>query len=138
MTQKVLSEVLHVSQPAIAKIEQKTDAYLSTIRSPIEAMGGNLEFIARFLDGAVKISNFSSIDSLILDSHARGTAGETRAGIIDLPDIVSVIARQSVGSDGGAETAGPYSVAFQGSLPSAEIWQAARASGISIKQLSEW
>lgn len=64
MTQKVLSEVLQVSQPAIAKIEQKTDAYISTIRSHIEAMGGDLEVIARFPDGAVKISNFSSIGSL--------------------------------------------------------------------------
>lgn len=64
MTQKVLSEVLHISQPAIAKIEQKTDAYISTIRSHIEAMGGELEVIARFPDGTVKISNFSSIGSL--------------------------------------------------------------------------
>lgn len=61
MTQKVLSEVLQVSQPAIAKIEQRTDVYISTIRSHIEAMGGELEVIARFPDGVVKISNFSSL-----------------------------------------------------------------------------
>ena len=33
--------------------------YISTLRSHIEAMGGELEVIAKFPDGAVKISNFS-------------------------------------------------------------------------------
>ena len=35
--------------------------YISTLRSHIEAMGGELEVVARFPDGAVKISNFSEI-----------------------------------------------------------------------------
>jgi hypothetical protein len=35
--------------------------YLSTLRSHIEAMGGELEIIARFPDGSVKISNFSDL-----------------------------------------------------------------------------
>ena len=40
--------------------------YISTLRSHIEAMGGQLEVIARFPDGSVKISNFSDIDSGLL------------------------------------------------------------------------
>jgi len=32
-------------------------------RSHIEAMGGQLDVVARFPDGAVKISNFSDLDS---------------------------------------------------------------------------
>jgi hypothetical protein len=35
--------------------------YLSTLRSHIEAMGGELDVVARFPDGAVKISNFSDL-----------------------------------------------------------------------------
>jgi hypothetical protein len=35
--------------------------YISTLRSHIKAMGGELEVIARFPDGDVKISNFSQI-----------------------------------------------------------------------------
>ena len=35
--------------------------YISTPRSHIEAMGGELEVVARFPDGAVKISNFSEL-----------------------------------------------------------------------------
>ena len=35
--------------------------YLSAVRSHIEAMGGPLEEVARFPDGAVKISNFTDL-----------------------------------------------------------------------------
>jgi ribosome-binding protein aMBF1 (putative translation factor) len=63
LSQKVLAEVLHVQQPSIAKLERRTDMYISTLRSHIEAMGGELEVVARFPDGSVKISNFSNLDS---------------------------------------------------------------------------
>jgi predicted XRE-type DNA-binding protein len=63
LSQKMLAEVLHVQQPSIAKMEKRTDMYLSTLRSHIEAMGGHLEVVARFPDGAVKISNFSDLEN---------------------------------------------------------------------------
>jgi transcriptional regulator with XRE-family HTH domain len=62
LSQKTLAELLNVQQPSIAKMEKRTDMYLSTLRSHIEAMGGELEVIARFPDGAVRISNFSELD----------------------------------------------------------------------------
>ena len=61
LSQKMLAEALRVQQPAIAKLEKRTDMYISTLRSHIEAMGGELEVIARFPDGDVRISNFSQI-----------------------------------------------------------------------------
>lgn len=61
LSQKMLAEILHVQQPSIAKMEKRTDMYLSTLRSHIEAMGGQLEIVARFPDGAVRISNFSDL-----------------------------------------------------------------------------
>ena len=61
LSQKMLADVLHVQQPSIAKMEKRTDMYLSTLRSHIQAMGGELEVIARFPDGAVKISNFAEL-----------------------------------------------------------------------------
>jgi DNA-binding XRE family transcriptional regulator len=61
LSQKMLAEVLQVQQPSIAKIEKRTDMYLSTLRSHIEAMGGELDVVARFPDGTVKISNFSDL-----------------------------------------------------------------------------
>ena len=59
LSQKMLAEVLHVQQPAIAKLEKRTDMYISTLRSHIQAMGGELEITARFPEGSVRIGNFS-------------------------------------------------------------------------------
>ena len=61
LSQKMLAEALNIQQPAIAKLEKRTDMYISTLRSHIEAMGGKLEVIAHFPDGDIKISNFSQI-----------------------------------------------------------------------------
>ncbi|MFN2267200.1 MAG: XRE family transcriptional regulator [Desulfonatronovibrio sp.] len=61
LSQKMLAEMLHVQQPAIAKLEKRTDMYISTLRSHIEAMGGKLEVQASFPEGTVKISNFSEL-----------------------------------------------------------------------------
>ena len=61
LSQKMLAETMHIQQPAIAKLEKRTDMYISTLRSHIQAMGGELEVIARFPDGDVRIANFSQI-----------------------------------------------------------------------------
>jgi len=61
LSQKMLAEALHIQQPAIAKLEKRTDMYISTLRSHIKAMGGELEVIARFPDGDVSITNFSQV-----------------------------------------------------------------------------
>lgn len=61
LSQKVLAETLHVQQPSVAKMERRTDMYISTLRSHIEAMGGELEVIAKFPDGTVKINNFAEL-----------------------------------------------------------------------------
>lgn len=66
LSQKMLAEVMHIQQPAVAKLEKRTDMYLSTLRSHIEAMGGELEVVARFPDGAVKISNFSILAAQLI------------------------------------------------------------------------
>jgi DNA-binding XRE family transcriptional regulator len=39
LSQKMLTEVIHVQQPSIAKMEKRTDMYLSTLSSHIQAMG---------------------------------------------------------------------------------------------------
>ena len=66
LSQKMLAEVLRVQQPSIAKMEKRTDMYLSTLRSHIEAMGGKLDVIARFPDGSVTINNFTDLG---VDAH---------------------------------------------------------------------
>jgi len=44
LTQSNMAQILGVNQSAISKIEKRTDMYLSTLRSYVEAMGGSLEF----------------------------------------------------------------------------------------------
>lgn len=59
LSQMKLAETLHVNQAAVSKIEHRTDMYISTLRAYIRAMGGDLEIVARFPDGEVKIANFA-------------------------------------------------------------------------------
>jgi DNA-binding XRE family transcriptional regulator len=61
LTQQTLGETLHVGQTAIAKMEKRADMYVGNLRRFIEAMGGELDIVARFPDGDVKISNFAEI-----------------------------------------------------------------------------
>lgn len=63
MSQKMLAEILNVQQPSIAKLEKRADMYVSTLRSHIEAMGGQLEVVARFPEGSVRITNFSDLEA---------------------------------------------------------------------------
>jgi len=62
LSQRELAEALHVQQPSIAKIEKRTDMYISTLRAHIEAMGGELEVIARFPEGSIRIRNFADLE----------------------------------------------------------------------------
>ena len=62
MTQEAVGKTLHVNQPAIAKLERRADMYVSNLRAYIEAMGGRLNIVAEFPQGAVTITNFSDLD----------------------------------------------------------------------------
>jgi predicted XRE-type DNA-binding protein len=61
LSQAALGELLHVEQPAVAKLEKRTDMYVSTLRRFIEAMGGELEITARFPDHNVRIKSFGDL-----------------------------------------------------------------------------
>jgi predicted transcriptional regulator len=63
MTQTRLAEVLSVDQGRISKLEKRTDMYLSTLRSYVEAMGGSLEIRAVFPEGAVKIDLLNKLSA---------------------------------------------------------------------------
>jgi len=61
LSQETLASVLRVRQASVSKIERRTDMYISTLRSHIKAMGGDLEIVAHFPEGDVKISNFHDV-----------------------------------------------------------------------------
>ena len=68
-SQEEVAKKLHIKQAAVSKLERRTDMYLSTLRSYIEAMGGQLEIIARFPQRAVRIVQFEALDP---ESRPRG------------------------------------------------------------------
>ena len=75
ITQAQLARTLSVGQPSIAKMEKRADVYVSNLRTYIEAMGGELQIIARFPDGAVEITNFNEIGDP--EPEAEPGAGKT-------------------------------------------------------------
>jgi transcriptional regulator with XRE-family HTH domain len=62
LTQGALAEQLKLEQPAVSKLERRTDMYVSTLRKYVEAMGGQLEIIAHFPEGNVRISQFEELE----------------------------------------------------------------------------
>ena len=61
LTQEALAKTLRSKQAVVSKLERRADMYVSSLRSYVEAMGGELEIVARFPDGAVRIRQFEDI-----------------------------------------------------------------------------
>ena len=61
LSQKHLAEVLHVDQPAISKLERRTDMMISTLSRFVEAMGGRLDIRAVFPEGEVSIKALGDV-----------------------------------------------------------------------------
>jgi DNA-binding XRE family transcriptional regulator len=61
MSQERLADLLGTKQTNVSQIERRTDMYISTLRSYIEAMGGKLDIIACFPEGKIHINQFEGI-----------------------------------------------------------------------------
>jgi transcriptional regulator with XRE-family HTH domain len=57
-SQREVAEALNIKQPSLSKLENQSDMQISTLRRIVGALGGELEIIARFPNGAVKIDQF--------------------------------------------------------------------------------
>jgi transcriptional regulator with XRE-family HTH domain len=64
LTQVNLAKILEVNQGAVSRLEKRTDVYVSTLRSYIEAMGGQLQIRAVFPDAVVEIDQFAHLPAL--------------------------------------------------------------------------
>ena len=62
LSQEALAAELETSQSNVSKLEGRVDVYVSTLRRYIEALGGELEIVARFPDGSVLINQFGDVD----------------------------------------------------------------------------
>ena len=63
MSHERLAELLSTKQANVSRMERRTDMYISTLRSYIEAMGGELDIVAKFPNGEVHINQFEDIDN---------------------------------------------------------------------------
>ena len=61
LTQRDMAKLLKVNQPAVSKMEQRADVYVSSLRSYIEAVGGKLKIVAEFPEGEIAIIKFSDV-----------------------------------------------------------------------------
>ena|SRR5438034_9913802 len=63
LTQEQLAKILNTNQSAVSKLERRADMYLSTLRTFIRAMGGDLEIRAVFPDGGtIVITEFGELE----------------------------------------------------------------------------
>lgn len=60
-TQQQIAETMNIKQASVSKMESQTDMYISTIRKYIQAMGGELEIIAKFPEGNISVDTFEGI-----------------------------------------------------------------------------
>lgn len=65
MSQEQMAKNLHIRQSNVSRIEKRTDMYISTLRDVIKAMGGDLEIVARFPDGSVRINQFVELEEAV-------------------------------------------------------------------------
>ena len=63
-TRRDMANILKVKQPAVSKLEQRADVYMSSLRSYIEAVGGRLKIVAEIPEGEIAINNFSDLGEL--------------------------------------------------------------------------
>jgi transcriptional regulator with XRE-family HTH domain len=56
MSQTAVAQVLNVNQPAVAKLERRSDMFVSTLRGYVAAVGGELRLQVRFPTGMTEIA----------------------------------------------------------------------------------
>ncbi len=63
LTQKRIAELLEIRQDSVSKLEKRSDILLSTLRSYIKAMGGELRLIVEFPDRPpVELDGLAELD----------------------------------------------------------------------------
>jgi hypothetical protein len=85
--QAEIASALKIKQPSVSKIEKQADMYLSTLRSYVEAIGGQLELVVRLPSrpplrlqhlGDVVASGHTSGKPAVRASVRKGRTGKAR------------------------------------------------------------
>jgi transcriptional regulator with XRE-family HTH domain len=79
LTQARVGKALKIGQDGVSRLEQRSDLLISTLRNYVEAMGGDLQLLARFPDRpAVAVTGLAGIESKEQPSVKRRTAHRAR------------------------------------------------------------
>jgi transcriptional regulator with XRE-family HTH domain len=57
-SQQQVAQALGIKQPSLSKLEKQADMQISRLRKIVKALGGELEVLAKFPKGTVKIDQF--------------------------------------------------------------------------------
>ena len=60
-SQQQVAQALGIKQPSLSKLEKQSDMQISTLRKIVKALGGELEVLAKFPKGVVKIDQFDKV-----------------------------------------------------------------------------
>ena len=60
-SQQQVAHALGIKQPSLSKLEKQSDMQISTLRKIVKALGGELEVLAKFPKGTVKIDQFGGL-----------------------------------------------------------------------------
>jgi transcriptional regulator with XRE-family HTH domain len=58
LTQNDVADALGIKQPTLSKLESQDDMQISTLRRIIQALGGELELVAKMPGGTIRLSQF--------------------------------------------------------------------------------
>jgi transcriptional regulator with XRE-family HTH domain len=58
-SQTELATILGMKQPSLSKLEKQSDMQISTLRKIVVALGGELEVVAKFPQGTIKLAQFT-------------------------------------------------------------------------------
>jgi transcriptional regulator with XRE-family HTH domain len=72
-SQGELAAMLSIKQPSLSKLEKQSDMQISTLQRIVAALGGELEMLARFPKGVVRVKQFDKAPNRRSKSHPRTT-----------------------------------------------------------------
>lgn len=81
LTQARLSKKLKIGQDGVSRIEKRTDLYLSTLRSYVEAVGGELVLMVRFPDQSPVFLSGLGEKKIEKETRKKGSRSKKRADI---------------------------------------------------------
>lgn len=77
-SQRELAEALGIKQPSLSKLENQSDMQISTLQRIVEALGGQVQVLALFPRGVIRVKQFDRSRKRKLGSTTRRSRSQAR------------------------------------------------------------